>query len=649
MKSLTKITSFNRREGEKMRVTKIRLQNYRNHADTALDLGDSRFIVVRGRNASGKTTIAEALSVNTTLTTVSLGTQGKDFVSKIRQGEKKAVVTCEIQGQHLLRNVVTLNVNTSGRTSTTECVDEPENNKAVKGFKNFLSDRKEAILISFNTDYFNSLDQKGQTNLLAKLVLPAHYEFPKDKTELVNSFLDTPIDFNGEPFDVIASSYKQLYKVRETVNRQCKDFTIPESLPIIQGVDSESLQTQLTGIREQRTKLQADRDAAVAKANEVEVKRGRLQTKIDNLHTQLEREKEKLANTELSVLLPENVDALNKISSHKEELAQLNLQRSAYTGVIKVTNQQIDRLTGIAESGATCPTCDQQIDKEKIESLVSELKEEVVKAQKEIDAIDEKINAIGNVQEAINSINEHDDAVKEKAKIEASLCETVKEGKKIRAELNALGEKVDATLPFNDPLSNLQVQEDKIVEQLRPVISAEERAKEIVRLTEQLTKLQKKALTLDSLVKYFDKDGIKAELVKKYIGGFEEKINSVLAAWGYKSSLSPDLSSFDVTTPRGYIGPVKELSGAEEHIFKAAFQCAVSIAAGINLVVIDEVEELGSDIQQALFATVYSLIQSNKLDQAILIGFSLDKTLPNPQAPGSLYFYVENGTVEILQ
>lgn len=634
-----------------MRVTKIRLQNYRNHADTTLDLVDSRFIVVRGRNASGKTTIAEALSVNTTLTTVSLGTQGKDFVSKIRQGEKKAVVTCDIQGQHLLRNVVTLNVNTSGRTSTTECVDEPENNKAVNGFKNFLSDRKEAIIISFNTDYFDSLDQKGQTNLLAKLVLPAHHEFPKEKTELVNSFLDTPIDFNGEPFDVIASAHKQLYKVRETVNRQVKEFVIPEALPLVKGVDSASLQDELIAVRTKRQTLSTERDNAVQEANEVEVKRGRLQTKIDNLHTQLEKDKEKLANTELSVLLPENVEALKKVAANKEELAQLNLQRSAYTGGIEVINQQIVRLTGIAENGATCPTCDQTIDKEKIESLVSELKEEIVKAQKEIDAIDEKIKAIGNVQEAINSLNEHDEAVRGKAEIESSLCETVKEGKKIRAELNALGEKVDATLPFNDPLSNLQVQEDKIVEQLRPVIASEERAKEIVRLNEQLTKLQKKALTLGSLVKYFDKDGIKAALVKKYIGGFEEKVNSVLAAWGYKSSLSPDLSSFDVTTPRGYVGPVKELSGAEEHIFKAAFQCAVSIAAGINLVVIDEVEELGSDIQQALYGTVWGLVDKGILEQAILIGFSLDKTTPpkDKRAPGSKYYYVTDGTVEELK
>ena len=107
--------------------------------------------------------------------------------------------------------------------------------------------------------------------------------------------------------------------------------------------------------------------------------------------------------------------------------------------------------------------------------------------------------------------------------------------------------------------------------------------------------------------------------------------------------------SFEVATSRGYVGPVKELSGAEEHIFKAAFQCAVSIAAGINLVVIDEIEELGMDIRPIIYNKVFQLIQDGDLEQAIMIGYSLDKTLPKPQAPGSKYFFVTDGIVEELK
>ena len=140
-------------------------------------------------------------------------------------------------------------------------------------------------------------------------------------------------------------------------------------------------------------------------------------------------------------------------------------------------------------------------------------------------------------------------------------------------------------------------------------------------------------------------------MVAKYIGSFEAKINTVLDAFGYKTSLSMEPFAFEVTTARGYVGPVKELSGAEEHIFKAAFQCAVSIAAGINLVVIDEMEELGEDIRPRLFGSILSLIDKGSLEQAILIGFSLDKTLPpkEKRAPGTKWFFVNDGSVEEMK
>jgi hypothetical protein len=68
-------------------------------------------------------------------------------------------------------------------------------------------------------------------------------------------------------------------------------------------------------------------------------------------------------------------------------------------------------------------------------------------------------------------------------------------------------------------------------------------------------------------------------------------------------------------------------------------------------VVIDETEELGEDIRNNLFQAVYSLVDEGLLEQAIMIGFSLDKTVPakEKRAPGSKYFFVSEGTVEELK
>jgi DNA repair exonuclease SbcCD ATPase subunit len=593
--------------------------------------------------------------MNVANTTVSLPSDGKGFLSKLYQVDgksaDKAVVTAEIQGTHLLRNTMTLNSNSSGRTSKTECLDDPDNKKIINGFENFLKDRKEALLIALNTTYYARLEPKEQANLLAKLVLPAHYDFPKDKMDTVEDMLgEGKVDFDAEPFTVITCAYKLLHKERETINRQVKEFTIPDALPIPKGVDSESLQTQLTEIKAKRHNLQLERDTAVTTAHNIEVKRATLQTKIEGLRTELGKGKARLEHLETEILSAEQVKGFTATSAKADELAKLKAQHSGMHGGMIAVNEQISRLKDISEKGATCPTCDQSIDATKIAGLVADLEKEYAEADQKIQALDKQIEAIRDIGAAKESLRKHEAAVKEKITLEASLTETVKQGKATKAELEALPEASNATLPFNDPLATLQAQEDKVNEQLRPVIAAEERAEERKRLTTQLEKLQKKASTLESLVKYFDKDGIKKTLIETYIGGFEDKLISVLEAWGYEASLSEDLR-FEVVTKRGYSGPVKELSGAEDFIFKAAFQCAVSIAAGIKLVVIDEVEELGEDIRNALFVTVYDLIDKGLLDQAILIGYSLDKTIPpkEKRAPGSKYFFVTDGTVEELK
>jgi hypothetical protein len=633
-----------------MRLEGLRLQNYRVHRDSSLAIGNASFVILRGANGGGKSSFPDALSVNLAQTTVSLEADGDGYRDKIAQKEKQSIITAEIEGQHFLKSTVTLSLGAAGRQAKIECVDEPDNTKAINGFTNFLADRRDALLVALNTEFFSKQDRKRQTNLLAKLVLPSRYDFPKDKIEATNALLDTPINFEGDPFEVITSAHKQLYKLRESVNRQVKDFVIPEALPLPKGIDSESLQTQLTEIRAKRSNLQLERDTAVAKANEIEVKRATLQTTRENLLKRRDDDQKKLAAAEASILSDEDVAKLKAIEEKAKELADLKKQHSAYLGGMRLVDEQIDRLRDIPEKGATCPTCDQDIDGAKIEKLIADLKEEVVKADAELQKLDTKIEAIGDVDEAKEKIKKHEEAVKAKAEIEASLLKTVAEGKKTRSELDALPEKKDATLDFGNPLTVLQTQEDNINQQLRPVIAAEERAKEITRLTEQKAKLIAKAGTLNELTIYFDKEGVKKTLISQYIGSFESKINSVMGAFGCKTSLSFDPLGFDVTTSRGYVGPIKELCGAEAEIFKRAFQCAVSIASGIKMVVIDEMEELGIDIRHFLFGAVLDLIDAGHLEQAIFIEFSLDKTLPDPKkrVPNSRYFFVENGTVEVL-
>jgi hypothetical protein len=208
----------------------------------------------------------------------------------------------------------------------------------------------------------------------------------------------------------------------------------------------------------------------------------------------------------------------------------------------------------------------------------------------------------------------------------------------------------DATQAFIQPLADVDTKINAILSQLQPVIAAEQRKTEIATKTEQLKKLQVKAASLNSLVVYFDKDGVKKDLIDDNIGQFEDDINEVLGVCGYETTLCMEPFSFEVKTPTADFGPMKELSKAERQLFLPAFQCAVSIAAGINMVVVDDMDTYLKEtgLRGKIYGKLYELISKGLLEQVIMIEASSDDKLPNPQAPGSCYFFVEGGTVRRL-
>ena len=629
-----------------MFIPKLQVQNFRNILDATVDLSDASFVVLRGKNFQGKSSIGQALSMCLTDTTESLDTAGKDFVRKIKRGEKKATIIVQVKGKHLIERTMTLNMNTTGRTSNSVCLDDPEFHPLP--FDNFLKKYKDAIVIVCNTEFFNKLSEEKQKNLFAKLLLPERYDFPQDKVDAVNKAIgEGVVNFSGEPFAVINLAYKKLYDERTAVNRQVKDFVIPDPLPMVDGVDSYALNAQLEEIRSTRAKLQSDRDAAVVKANAIEVKRSGLQAKIDALLEKVDDGKQRLAVLEPRILTDEQVKAFTEVSLRSDKLALLTTQHDSLLSAIRTVNSSIERLNLIAEKDATCPTCDQCIDSVKIADMVSVLKEELAVTDKKIQELDIEIELLGDVQGAYEAIRNHETASKEYEEIKATILETVRIGKASREELNGLGIKVDATEPFAQPLYELTVKETNILDKLRPVIAAEERKAEIAKKTEMLAKLQAKAASIDSLVKYFDKDGIKSTLLAEHVGGFEMKLNNVLEAWGYKCHLSIEPYEFHVTTARGDTMPVSELSGAEQRMFLAALQCAVSIAANIGFVVVDEVDRLQPEIRSALNKNLYMMVQDGYLEQVVLI--VADSSRDVPKLPRSAFFTITDGKVERLK
>jgi hypothetical protein len=135
-------------------------------------------------------------------------------------------------------------------------------------------------------------------------------------------------------------------------------------------------------------------------------------------------------------------------------------------------------------------------------------------------------------------------------------------------------------------------------------------------------------------------------LIAEYIGGFERKINEVLRAWDYSCALSIEPFKFEVTDHRGVSTPLLDLSGAEELMFYAAFQCAVSRTAGIGFVVIDRVDTLLPDLRPALYRHLFQAVTDGTLDQVILL--VADTSEQVPKLNDSRFFIIEEGNIRRL-
>jgi DNA repair exonuclease SbcCD ATPase subunit len=305
---------------------------------------------------------------------------------------------------------------------------------------------------------------------------------------------------------------------------------------------------------------------------------------------------------------------------------------------------QLKGIEGMPWGAKNCPTCDQPVDAEKIKTLQAKLAGWVHNVDVSLAMIDQKINALGDIKGSLALIEGHNQALKELEEFETASEERLRKIEETRKDVP------DATMfdfaPFNESIGGCDAEIERLSNLLRPVIVAEERAKEIEIKQGQFAALKEKAATLDRLVKYFDKGGIKAKLLGEYIGSFEYKLNDVMSAWGYSCALSIEPYSFDVTTARGDVIPVRELSGAERVMFSLAFQCAVSRTANIGIVVIDEVATFLPEIRSAMNKRLYEMIRDGSLEQAILLVADTSEQIS--KLPGMAFFMVDSGTVHPL-
>ena len=377
------------------------------------------------------------------------------------------------------------------------------------------------------------------------------------------------------------------------------------------------------------------------------MKRATLTAKANNLREKCREIKDKIDGLEASVLAPDKLAELQKIVEKSERYTELNERREEIKRVIDGLNLEIERFKAMGGEGAVCPTCDRAITQEFVTISIGHAELQLSERSAEDVKIVEELSKIGDVKSAESALAKHVESANKKDQESKTLAEKIKEGKAAVAELNALPAAVDVGAKFAADLAATDAKITSLEEQLRPVIAAEERATEIATKTRAKAKLQEQAESLDKLVEYFGKDGIKSKLLAEHIGSFENKLNATLGAFGYKCAMSIEPYEFSVQLPSGDSCPVNELADSEQLMFSVALQCAVSRVAGIGFIVADRLDTFLPSERQKANRALYTATQDGTLEQVVAI--MSDESTEVPKLAGAKFFMAKNGTVTELK
>ena len=638
-----------------MRLNNLHIINTRNIADATLDFGNCGMVVVRGANHAGKSTIGQDISMLFTPVTEGLDGLGRGFIAKIRHGEQKAVIQGDVQGSvHTVRRTVTLNTNTVGREAKTVCIDDESWHPLP--FENFLEYRKAALIVALNTDYFLlNLEEAKQKDLMARLVLPERHKFDADKVQATELAIGTgAINFDGDPMDVITKAYKKLYDARTDINRDIKNFSIPDPLPLDQSVNSKTMQAAVKEAQTKRRSIEQQRNEAIQRVSDSELKRARIEARIKGYEEKIREEQERLGRIEPDILTPAKLKTMKGLVEKKSELDSLTPERNELAVTIRTLESNAKRyrqqLEECPDAGSDCPTCGQPINLDALMAMNAKAIVDHKNALEKDHEILRKMQELGDISGAVLAVTKHEAAEESQKAVKGIIDDKRKLLKKDREELAGIPKVENSGSQFDQALLDADTEINQFMAELWPVIAAEERKAEIERKRTELAKMEAKAKTIDKLVKYFDKDGIKAELLKKYMGGFTEKINAVLAAWGYHCEFTIEPYEFRAGKSDSLrLTHVSQLSRSERLMFLAALQCAVSQVAELGIVVIDQVDTFLPEERGKLAYCVWKMLKEGYLEQAFLIVSETSTEVPElPEGPECRYFFVENGNVRLL-
>ena len=623
-----------------MKVNKIELQNFKCFKNLSLQL-DKPINFVFGKNASGKSSIAEALSLALTGRVNGFSANWKDRVELSRNGSDDFRITLDLDGERIIH-----------RAELKDCSPKPDTI-----FKK-LNVGKDTLVALFDTTHFLSLhpDEKKRIifDLLDLKVTKANIKrklrsWLREHPGIVEKYHVNPDEdllavLDNVP-DSLDEGYKEAFDERRITKRELKKLTPYEDLP---QVSEDDLKNEIEGLKEElltlNQRLGERRGIQRYERSKIEDEIKEIKAEFKRIEKEIQGFKPKKASQRLSELqgkrdekAKEVEDLIAEIDSTIDKIRELRVRKDSEGRLI----------TKLRDFDGNCPLFDHPIKckTKEVISAITELKQRESVYEEEIRKLieeEERLRAryksreeeLSKIDQKISGLKENIRTYEENIKRRGELAEKLEE---LENRLNECGDDPG----FEDDIK------DRIKE-----IEAEFKEKEALLLKVQenkkRTELSKKLNTLEVLVQAFSPKGIMADLLSKATESLNDTLTKTMkrltgGRYSLEMSINDDVDIHLIDHQRGTRTNIKYASTSERFRAGVVIQAVLSGLTGLRFMLIDGVDILDQENKGFFF----NFIKEVRKDFDAILAFCTIGQYPprNPNLPDIDFWIIEDGGV----
>jgi len=639
-----------------MKLNAIKIEDFRCFADLTLQV-DTPINFIFGRNASGKSTIAEAVALALTGRCNGFNPSWRDRAALIKQGSDAFTIDLDI-------GLPTGNEKIHCRAEAKDCSPKPD------AIARRLGVSKEVLSSLFDTAHFLSLHPDEKKRLIFDLldlkvtratITNRLKTWLKEQTGLINTYQIDPeedlLPCLGAVPESLEDGYSQAFEERRLIKRELN--SLGPAFEAEGGMTSELITEKIGSIQKEintlHTRLGEAKGMVLGEKKHLEEEVRELASALKELNSPTKGLRPGPALKKLSgfeVKRSETFHYIQALNEHRKglekQIAALQ-ERKAEKNAIHSRLQDFHGCCPLLQEPVPCTT-------EELLDAVSEIQQT---SEKEMSMILNEKEGLRESMERTSGLIE--EAEKERDRIDGQIAQ-LKEGiaqheelkrriddlteRKRRAEdrLASLPAHTEETIEKSEGLKEKLTRCEKDLEKNRELLAAIEREDKRKALSAQLAKLE-------VLTHAFSPKGVMAGLLAKAVASLNDSLSSSMerisgGRYSLEIFINDEVDVYLINHKEGLRTNIKLASTSERFRAGIVIQYVLSNLAGLRFMLIDGLDMLDQENKGFFFRFIQEV--KGEFDSIFVFSTISQYAPQHPNLPDIAFWIIEQGTVTRL-